>query len=192
MARKNEFRPDRVNRDILGKLLPTKLQRKEIAKWLLFSLVCLVGLLIQDVIMSRVSVFGVTTDLAACCVLAVCIIQGGESGSIFALCASVVYYYSDSAPGPYCIVLLTAIGILVAIFRQIFLSQGFFTLLFCLAGAMLVYEMSLFIIGLFLGHTVWARAGIFAGTALLTLVFVPVLYPVFVSIGKIGGELWKE
>ena len=192
MGRKNDFRPDRVNHDILGKLLLTSRQRKEVAKWLLFSLVCLVGLLVQDVLMSQVSLYGITTDLAACCILAVCIIQGGESGSIFVFVASVVYYYSDSAPGPYCIVLLTAIGIFVALFRQMFLSQGFFTLLLCLAAALLIYEMSLFGMGLILGHTILARAGIFAGTALLTLAAVPVLYPIFVSIGKIGGELWKE
>lgn len=192
MARRNEFQPDAVNTDVLGKILLTQKQRKKLAKWLLFAAVCLVGLLVQDVIMSRVSVFGATTDLVACCILSVCILQGAQSGSMFALWASVIYFYSDSAPGPYCIPLLTAIGIFAAIFRQVFLSQGFFTLLLCVAAGLLVYEMAVFGIGLFLGHTILSRIGVFALSAVMTLVFVPVLYPIFVSIGKIGGELWKE
>ena len=193
MARRNqEFHPDAQNRDVLGKLLLTQKQRKRLLKWLLFTAVCLLGLLVQDVLMSRVDIWGATTDLAACCILAVCILQGAHSGSIFALCASAVFYFSGSAPGPYCILLLTAIGIFAAMFRQSFLSQGFFTLFLCVGGGMLLYEMAVFAIGLFLGHTTWARMGVFALTGVLSMVVVPLVYPVFVSIGKIGGELWKE
>ena len=131
MARRNqEFHPDAQNRDVLGKLLLTQKQRKRLLKWLLFTAVCLLGLLVQDVLMSRVDILGATTDLTACCILAVCILQGAHSGSIFALCAAAVFYFSGSAPGPYCILLLTAIGIFAAMFRQTFLSQGFFTLFF--------------------------------------------------------------
>lgn len=193
MARRNqEFHPDSQSRDVLGKLLLTQKQRKRLLKWLLFTAVCLLGLLVQDVLMSRVDIWGATTDLAACCILAVCILQGAHSGSIFALCASAVFYFSGSAPGPYCILLLTAIGIFAAMFRQSFLSQGFFTLFLCVGGGMLLYEMAVFAIGLFLGHTTWARMGVFALTGVLSMVVVPLVYPVFVSIGKIGGELWKE
>lgn len=193
MARRNqEFHPDAQNRDVLGKLLLTQKQRKRLLKWLLFTAVCLLGLLVQDVLMSRVDILGATTDLTVCCILAVCILQGAHSGSIFALCAAAVFYFSGSAPGPYCILLLTAIGIFAAMFRQTFLSQGFFTLFLCVGGGMLLYEMAVFAIGLFLGHTTWARMGVFILTAVLSLVVVPLVYPVFVSIGKIGGELWKE
>ena len=113
--RNQEFHPDVQNRDVLGKLLLTQKQRKRLLKWLLFTAVCLLGLLVQDVLMSRVDILGATTDLTACCILAVCILQGAHSGSIFALCAAAVFYFSGSAPGPYCILLLTAIGIFAAI-----------------------------------------------------------------------------
>ena len=57
---------------------------------------------------------------------------------------------------------------------------------------MVCYELLLFGIGLFLKHTAsqWLMAAVF--TALLTLVALPVFYPIARAIGKIGGETWKE
>ena len=193
MARKKyEFRPDIEQNDILGKILLTKQQRQSVLRWLLFSMVCLAGLILQDVVMSRVSILGATTDLVPCCILAVCIMQGAESGCIFALIASLIYYFSGSAPGPYVIPLITAISIVAAIFRQGYLRKGFSALLLCAAVGLLLYELSIFGIGLFLGHTRLDRLVRFFLTALWTLATAPVLYPILLSIGKIGGETWKE
>ena len=193
MARKKyEFRPDIERNDILGKILLTKQQRQSVLRWLLFSMVCLAGLILQDVVMSRVSILGATTDLVPCCILAVCIMQGAESGCIFALIASLIYYFSGSAPGPYVIPLITAISIVAAIFRQGYLRKGFSALLLCAAVGLLLYERSIFGIGLFLGHTRLDRLVRFFLTALWTLATAPVLYPILLSIGKIGGETWKE
>ena len=193
MARKKyEFRPDIERNDILGKILLTKQQRQSVLRWLLFSMVCLAGLILQDVVMSRVSILGATTALVPCCILAVCIMQGAESGCIFALIASLIYYFSGSAPGPYVIPLITAISIVAAIFRQGYLRKGFSALLLCAAVGLLLYELSIFGIGLFLGHTRLDRLVRFFLTALWTLATAPVLYPILLSIGKIGGETWKE
>ena len=193
MARKKyEFRPEIERNDILGKILLTKQQRQSVLRWLLFSMVCLAGLILQDVVMSRVSILGATTDLVPCCILAVCIMQGAESGCIFALIASLIYYFSGSAPGPYVIPLITAISIVAAIFRQGYLRKGFSALLLCAAVGLLLYELSIFGIGLFLGHTRLDRLVRFFLTALWTLATAPVLYPILLSIGKIGGETWKE
>lgn len=190
--RKQEFRPDVRKVDWAGKLLPTPRQWKQIIKWTLFSLVCLIGLLVQDAVMPRFKDMGITTDLAACCILAVSIMQGAHSGCIFTLCAAALYYFSGSAPGPYCIFFLTVIGVLGGMFRQNFLRKGFITLFLCVVAALVVYEMSLFGVGLLLGHTTVARVGVFLLTALMSSVAVVLLYPVFVSIGKIGGEVWNE
>lgn len=191
MARKKqEFRPDVRKVDWAGKLLPTPRQWKQIIKWTLFSVVCLIALLVQDVVMPRFP--GITTDLAVCCILAVSIMQGAQSGCIFTLCAAALYYFSGSAPGPYCIFLLTVIGIFGGMFRQNFLRKGFVTLFLCVVAALLLYEMSLFGVGLLLGHTTIARAGTFVLTALMSSVAVVPLYPVFAAIGKIGGEVWNE
>ena len=190
--RKHEFRPDTVRQDILGKLLLTKKQRQSVLRWMLFSIVCLSGLILQDVVMSRFSILGATTDLVPSCILAICILQGAESGSIFALTASVIYFFSGSAPGAYAIPLITGIAVLGAIFRQGYLRKGFSTLVICTGVGLLLYELGIFFIGLFLGSTIMARFWIFPATALITLALVPLLYPILLSIGKIGGETWKE
>jgi hypothetical protein len=193
MARKkNEFRPDTVRQDVLGKVLLTKKQSLRLLRWLLFSAVCLGGLLVQDVVMSRFSIFDTTTDLVPCCILAVCILQGAESGCVFALISSMIYCFSGSAPGIYTIPLITGIAVVTAIFRQAYLRKGFFTLMLCVAAALFAYETITFSIGLFLGQTLLVRYGAFVISTILTLLPVPALYPVLLYIGKIGGETWKE
>ena len=193
MARKkHEFRPDVHREDILGKLLLTRKQTMRLVRWFLFSAVCLAGLIVQDVVMSRFTIFGTTTDLVPCFILAVCIMQGAESGCIFALLASCIYSFSGSAPGIFVIPLITVIAVLTAIFRQAYLRQGFFTMLICTAVALYLYEMGIFFIGVFLGNTIMSRLSAFAIGAGLTLAAVPILYPILLSIGKIGGEIWNE
>ena len=187
-----EFRPDRVNNDTLGKLLLTRRQFLMLLRWLLLGGIALAGLILQDVVMSRFQIFGVTTDLVPVLIFAICVLQGGENGCWFALIASLVYYFSGSAPGPYCIVLITFLAVFSAIFRQAYLQKGFFALLLCVGGAMVLYEMTVFLIGVFLGQTFTQRYTVFLITAGLSCLCLPVLYPILLSIGKIGGETWNE
>lgn len=194
MARrkKYEFRPDTVRTDVLGKLLLTKKQQQTVLRWLLYSAVCLVALLVQDVVMSRLQILGTTTDLVPCCILAICILQGAEGGCVFALAASLFYYLSGSSPGAQCIPLITASAVFAAMFRQAYLRKGFFALVLCLTVSLFLYELATFGIGLFLGYTFVRRLAAFCLTALITLAIVPLIYPILMSIGKIGGETWKE
>lgn len=191
-GKQHEFRPDTPNNDILGKLLLTRKQSRSVLRWLLFGAVCVVALIVQDVVMSRVSVFETTTDLVPCCIFAICILQGAESSCIFALTASVLYYFSGSSPGAYCVPLITALSVFFAIFRQGYLRKGFFALVLCAAAALLLYELSALGITVFLKQTTWMRTERFLITAGLTLAVLPLLYPILLSIGKIGGETWIE
>ena len=65
-------------------------------------------------------------------------------------------------------------------------------LMLCTLLSMLTYELSLFGIGTFLGSTASDRIGGFLMTVLWTVLPLPVLYPILLRIGKIGGETWKE
>ena len=194
MARKNrnDFRPDKVNYDILGKLLLTRQQFQQLLRWVLLSALCLTGLILQDVVMSRFRLFGVTTDLVPMLIFAICILQGGESGCVFALVASVIYFFSGSAPGPYSIVLITFLAVVASIFRQAYLRKGFSALVLCSTMCIFLYEAGVFLIGLFLKQIYSQRFGLFMLTAALTLICLPAVYPIALSIGKIGGETWKE
>ncbi len=192
MAKKYDFRPDPEGSGDLGKLLLTGLQRRRVLRWSLYAAVCLAALLLQDVLLCRVVVFGAVPDIVPCIVLMVCTMQGAEDGSIFALAAACFYYFSGSAAGPYVIPILVAIAVFLVIFRQSYLKQGFLTILVCTALGMLVYELLLFCVGLFLERTYWDRLGAFATTAGISLLAVPPAYPVLMSIGKLGGDTWKE
>lgn len=187
MAKKRDFRPDRAGTGQFNKLWPTPTQQLRALRWLLYGLVCLVGLLMQDVLLYRVH-----TDIVPCIILMVAVLQGAESGSVFALVLSVLYFFSGSSAGFHVIPLLTAVAVFAVIFRQAFLRQGFFTLLLCAAMGMVLYELGLFGVSLFLKLTVASRAGAALLTAILSLAAVPVLYPVLLAIGKLGGETWKE
>lgn len=192
MAKSREFRPDREGTGQLNKLWPTPKQQLRALRWLLYGLVCLVGLLAQDVLLYRVNILGGCTDVVPCIVIMVVVMQGAESGSVFALLLSLMYYFSGSSAGFYVIPLLTAVAVFAALFRQAFLRQGFFALLLCNAMGMCLYELMLFGVSLFMKLTVANRAGASLMTAVLSLLAVPVLYPVLLAIGKLGGTTWKE
>ncbi len=192
MARKNEFRMDPDRSGGWGRWLLTRRQQLQLLRWSLYALVCLAALLAQDAVLYRVDLRGAGTDIVPCVILMIAVLQDADSGSLFTLVASTLYYFSGSAPGAYCIPMLTGLGILLIIFRQSYLRQGFFAALLCAAIGMLTYEMGVFCICLFLGQVMASRVGIMSVTALLSLAAVPVTYPMLRAIGKIGGEVWKE
>ena len=194
MARKNryEFRPDKQNNDILGKLLLTRQQFSRLLRWLLLSAVCLTGLVLQDVVMSRFSIFDTTTDLVPCGIFLICLLEGTEAGCVFSLIASCLYLFSGSAAGNFVIVLITVIAFVTCMVRQSYFQAGFGAALICTLGAMLLFELSVFSIVAFFGQTYTGRIGIFLLTALYSWAVMIPLYPLACKIGKIGGEPWKE
>ena len=191
-GRKKEFKADRPYSSWLSRLAPTKLQQKSILKWTCYGLVLLALAVIQDVICARNRVMGATTDLVPCGIFLFCLLEGAENGGVFALVSSLIYVFSGSAPGTYAIVLITFISLAITMFRQAFLQKGLSTAIICTAAGMLLYELSIFIMGLIQGVTIWSRLGVFLLTAALSLIAAPILYPIGMSIGSIGGESWKE
>lgn len=190
MAKKYEFRPDKPRSGLFAKLLLTQKQRRSVLKWALYAVVLILLSVVQDVLLSRVRLFGATCELVPCGIFLICILEGVERGSVFTLVASLLYLFSGTAAGNYTVVFITVIAALVTALRQAFLQKGFFAAIVCTALAMFVYELLTFAIGVFLGLTLWSRLGIFLLTALWTLAAVPVLYPIILSIG--GGDTWKE
>ncbi len=193
MARKKyEFRPDPTGYDVAGKLVLTRLQRQALLKWLLYSLLCLAGLILQDSLLSRLQFWGGRVELAPVLILLICILEGCENGSRFALVASMLYVFSGTAQGRYCILYLTACAVLATAFRQRYLRRSVGSELVCLAGAMAVYELAVFATGLFLELTYPGRWSAFAMTAVFSTLAGGLLYKVVRAVGTIGGALWKE
>ena len=192
MSKKNEFKPDRQSTALIKRLYLTPSQRKTLLKWCLYSAVLLALSLLQDVILCRMDIFGATTDLVPCGIFLICLLEGAESGSVFALVASTLYLFSGTAPGAYCIIFITVLGALTTAFRQGYLQSGFSAAMLCSAVAVMAYEVLVFAVGAFLGLTGGSRFGVFALTGLLSVLVLPALYPVLLAIGRIGGQGWKE
>ncbi len=192
MARKKqEFRQD-AQASILKKLHLTRLQRLKLLKWAVYACVCILLLVIQDVLMSRIHYRGVTTDLVPMILLLITVLVGTEHGSIFVLLSSTFFWCAGSAPGPYCIAQLTILGLLATMIRQTYWRRGLRSTVLCAGVALMLYELSTFFIGWLFGLTLASRLGVFVFTGLVSWALMIPLYPLMYKIGKIGGEPWKE
>lgn len=193
MANKNyEFRPDKTGPGLLSRFYLTETQRLAALKWFLYSVVVLTLLILQDVVLCKLYVYGATTDLVPCALLMICVLEGADNGSLFTLIASLVYLYSGSSPGYHILVLLPVLGVGASVFRESFLRKGFSATVLCAGAAQVIYEMIIFGVALFLNLTHQGRFSVALITWGLSLATMPLLYPILVSIGKIGGKTWKE
>ena len=190
--RKHEFKPDRTEDGALKKLYLTPKQRKRLLKWGMVSLALLVLSLLQDVVLAQISIYGATFNLVPCGILLCAMFFDPETTAVFSLTASTLYYFSGTAPGVYCIVLLTVLGTMLSIFRVGYLQRRFSALFLCAAVGMMAYQGLVFAVGCFLEKTIWERFGVFMLCGGLSVAVMPVLYPVFAAITNIGGETWKE
>lgn len=189
---KAEFKPDSQDVSLSKKLFLTQVQRDNLTKWGLYIALILVLLTVQDVIMSQVTLFGATTDLAVCIILLITVIEGVEVGSVFVLLASCFFYFSGSSPGPYCVAFLTFYGIGACLFRQLYWHRNQGSIVLCASLALMLYELSIFGVGIFLELTRWDRLMAFVVTALLSIAVMIPLYNLINKIGQIGGNTWKE
>ena len=190
--RQNEFRPDPATSTWLKPRKLTRQQRLRLFKWLMYALIVIMSLVIQDVIMSQLRLFGATTDLAVGAILLITVIEGTDVGSLFVFIASILYWFSGSSPTPVSIILLTALGIGATMFRQMFWHRSRGTLTLCACLALTAYELGLFVTGLMQGLTYWGRLPSFLLTSIYTcLVMIP-LYSLVYKTGLIGGNTWKE
>ena len=187
-----EFKPDKVKGTLRKALHLTALQQRQLLQWTCYGLLCLFLLIIQDVIMSKVSIFGATTDLVPAAILLIAVISDAYAGSLFAIIASTLFEFSGSAPGPYIIGYLTVLAVAAAIFRQSFWRRGFRSNILCAGLALLVYELAVWGTGVFLGLTYWSRVFVFLNIWLLSFLVMLALYPLIRKIQKIGGETWRE
>lgn len=190
--RQNEFRPDPATSTWLKTRKLTRQQRLRLFKWLMYALIVIMSLVIQDVIMSQLRLFGATTDLAVGAILLITVIEGTDVGSLFVFIASILYWFSGSSPTPVSIILLTAFGIGATMFRQMFWHRSRGTLTLCACLALTMYELGLFGVGLFYGLTYWGRLPSFVLTSIYTCLLMIPMYTLVYKTGLIGGNTWKE
>ena len=192
-ARKEQdFKPDPETSTWLKTSRMTRQQRLRMTKWVLYILTCILCLVVQDVMLSQIRLFGATTDLAVCAILLITILEGTEIGSVFVLIASLLYYFSGSAPTAVCIGLLTYIGVAATLLRQMYWHRSRGSILLCAMIAVTVYEFGLFITGISQEVTVFSRIGYIGLTSIYSCLAMIPLYSLIHKIGLIGGNTWKE
>ena len=190
--KKADFRPDSQTRDWVQKLYLTPQQQRRYLKWILLSLLCLVLLVLQDVLFSRMSLYGATVDMVPAVLLLICVIHGAEGGAAFLLAGALVYWLAGSAPGVYVILLIPLFGTVAAAFRQAYLRKGFCTTMMCTGSALILYEVLSFLAALLLGVARFDRAYVVLISTVLSLLTLPVVFVLVWGICKIGGDSWKE
>ena len=190
--KKPEFRPDSRTRDPVQRLYLTPQQQRRYLKWFLLSLLSVVALVLQDVLFSRMSLFGATVDTVPCVLFMICVIHGAEGGAWFMLLGALIYWLAGSAPGVYVILLIPLLGTLAAAFCQAYLRKGFRTTLMCTGGALVFYEILSFLASLLLGVTRFGRVHVMVISTALSLLTLPAVFLLVWGICKIGGDSWKE
>ena len=136
--------------------------------------------------------FGGCFDVTPALIILICVLEGSENGSVFALLASMVYVFSGTGQGLYCIVLLTAAAVLAVAFRQSYLRRSAGSDLICTGGAMVLYELSLLTVGVLQGLTYRGRWPVFVLTAIISTLAAGAVYALLKHIGTTGGNAWKE
>ncbi len=187
-----DFKPDAKAATWIKTIRMTRQQRLRLTKWVLYILTIILCQVVQDVVMSRIRLFDATTDLAVCAILLITVIEGTEVGSLFVLIASVLYYFTGTAPGPYCIALMTFLGVTAVILRQMYWHRSKGSIILCAAIAVMCYEVGLLVVGLFMQLTLFSRIGTFVLNGLFSAAAMIPLYPLIYKIGLIGGNTWKE
>lgn len=187
-----EFKPDSQESSILKMLHLTQVQRDVLLKWGLYIFIIVCLCMIQDVIMSQVTIFGATTDLAVCAILLITVIEGIDVGSVFVLIASCLYYFSGSSPGPVSVGIMTFLGIGACLFRQMYWHRNQGSIVLCAGLALMLYELGNFVVAIFSELTRWDRLGVFVTTGLLSIAVMIPLYSLINRVGQIGGNAWKE
>lgn len=187
-----EFKPDVQKATWIKTARLTKQQQLRLTRWMLYVLTVVAAVVLQDVLMSQVSFLGATTDLPACAILLITVLEGTEVGSIFVLIASTVYYFSGNAPTAFCIGLMTFFGIGATLFRQMYWHRSKGSVILCGSIALLGYELGLFVVGVSTALTHWGRLPSFVLTAIYSSLIMIPLYSLVYKIGLIGGNTWKE
>lgn len=187
-----DFKPDVQTSTWLKTAQMTRQQRLRLLKWALYVVTIVVSLVVQDVIMSQLNILGGTTDLPVVVILLITVIEGTEVGSLFVLIASTLYYFSGTAPGAYCIGLLSGLGIAAVMFRQLYWHRSKGSIVLCAGVAVMLYELGLFVVGLMSELTIWKCMANFILTGTYSCATLPLYYPLIYKIGLIGGNTWKE
>ena len=158
-------------------------------KMALYAVILIVAELLQTSVFGSMSL-GLVPSVMPVAVSCISICEGAERGSIFGLAGGCLWAWSTRLTfyGAWCILLLTATGILAGLITDRYLLQGIKTALSISAGALLLTDGVYTIYGIFSGTIPpYVFFTVFLPEALIALVLCMVIYPITAHISRIGG-----
>ena len=177
---------------LAGRLYLTQNQRMKALRWGLCALTVFLVVLFQDVVFSRITVFGCAISLVPAVILLVCMMSPMEGACVFALCSALFWSFDGAPLGSVSVLLLPVEAAVLGALRQARLTRNLTSVLLCCILGLAVHEEIRFLVALFLGRAPWAYWYQGLITALFSFLACPVLYPVIRAIGRIGGTQWNE
>ena len=158
-------------------------------KWFWYAMAVIPVWLVEDLIFSRCSIFGVTPVLMPLTVVAVAVLEGSYGGAGFGL--AIGLWWAAALPGTRSMIIIasTLIGLLSGLFAQYRLRQSYVGCLFCSAlslGALSLLRILRYSFG---GNvSILALLRIAVPEWLVSLIFVAPVYFLFRLVyNRVGG-----
>lgn len=168
----------------------TKNQWKSILKWSVYCGVYLLVLLLQDVVLAKLPIFGAKLSPLPLYLVVVCIREGPERGGLFALLGSLFWYLSGVDYGNLSVAVLPIGAILSAVLCRAVLTVRLLPTCICCFAVSLLNESLIFAFKLILppgiGSEYYLR--VLLPGVVLSLALVPPLYFAVKAIGRIGAQ----
>lgn len=172
----------------LHQLYLTKQQRRLLLKWALYALLFLLTLLLQEVVLCRLPVFGARFHLLPGLIVCVCLAEGAEGGGVFALCATLFWALAGADLGFVSIAVLTFCGVGSALLLDHLLVNRLPTCCLCCLGALLLHDTVIFLLHLFLGSAALLQfVTVVLPGVVISTVPCPLFYTLTRKISRIGG-----
>ena len=159
---------------------------RNILMWVLYALLFLLVMLVQNTVFGRVRFCGVKLNLLPVAVVCIALRTGHEAGGFFGLLAALVWYASGADDGSMSIVTFTVTGILSGWLCDNLFSRRFLPALLLSLGALLFHEGALFAVKFYLGSAPAELIRWVPITAGLSLLSCPVIYLLAKLFGKAG------
>ena len=164
------------------------IQQKTVLRWVLYSLLGLIAILLQTTVFSLARPFGLLLFLVPTLAACIAIRELTEHAALYALLLSLFWCLFGADCGSLTIVTLTAASVLCAVACEAFLVRGLLSALLLSLFSLLLVEGSVFAARLYLGTL---TAGLFLTVFLpavgLSLLFYPLFYWLTGRIAKVGA-----
>lgn len=160
---------------------------KNILMWALYAVLFLMSCVLQTVLFGYARFFGVKLALVPVCLACIAMHVGSENGALFGLAAGVFWMLAGADGGVFHIILFPVCGAATGYLCDRYLNRRFVSALAMCLLTLLVTQICLFTLRVISGSVPFAAApSVFAQIG-LSMLAVPVVYPLAKLARKAGA-----